>query len=67
MTRKTLIRLGGCGIKSIVPIFKTEILAHHSRANFDVKILLGKIIHRLGPFKLKRKTESAHNRLVRER
>ena len=36
-------RLAGCEIKSMRPIFKTEILIYQSKANSDEKILLGKI------------------------
>ena len=43
MNQKSFIRLVGCGIKSMWPIFKIEI--HQSKANIDVKILVGKITH----------------------
>ena len=38
-----LMRLAGCGIKSAWPIFKIETSIYQSKANLDVKILVGKI------------------------
>ena len=35
--------LAGCGIKSMRPIFKTEMFIYQSKANLDEKILFGKI------------------------
>ena len=42
-------RLAGCGIKSMRPIFKTEMLIYQSNTNSDEKILSGKITHHLDP------------------
>ena len=39
---------GGCGIKSTQSTFDAKISIRHSKANFDVKILLGKSTHLLG-------------------
>ena len=36
-------------MKSIWPIFKTEMLIYQSKANLDEKILFGKITHHLDP------------------
>ena len=38
MSQKTFKRLGGCEIKSVRPIFKTEILIYQSKAKLDEKI-----------------------------
>ena len=46
---KKFRRLGGCGIKSILAIFKTSILTYQSKVNIDVKILFGKVTHHLDP------------------
>ena len=35
--------LAGCKIRSMRPIFKTEMLIHQSKANIDETILFGKI------------------------
>ena len=39
----------GCGIKSMKPTFKTEMLIYQSKANLDEKILLGNITHFIEP------------------
>ena len=41
--------LVGCYIKSIGPIFKTELLIYQSKANLDEKILFDKVTHHLDP------------------
>ena len=46
---KKFTRLPSCGIDSMRPIFKTEMLIYHSKANLDEKILFGKITHYLDP------------------
>ena len=38
-------RLEGCGIKSIRPIFKTEMFIYQSKVNLNEKILFGSIPH----------------------
>ena len=43
------MHLAGCEIKSMRPIFKTEMLIYQSKANLDEKILFGKITHHLDP------------------
>ena len=47
--KKTFTRLAGCGIKSMRPIFKTEMLMYQLKANFDEKSLFGKITYHLDP------------------
>ena len=42
---KKILPLAGCGIKSMRPIFKTEMLIYQSKANLDEAILFGKITH----------------------
>ena len=39
----------GYEIKSLRPIFKTEMVINQSKANLDEKILFGKITHHLDP------------------
>ena len=46
---KRFTRLTGSVIKSMRPIFKTEMLIYQSKANLDQKILFGKINHHLDP------------------
>ena len=46
---KKLTRVVDCEIKSMRPIFKTEILIYQSKANLDGKILFGKITRHLDP------------------
>ena len=41
--------LEGCGIKSMPPIFKVNMLIYQSKATLDVKILLGNIAHLIDP------------------
>ena len=41
--------LAGCGIKSMRPIFKTEMLIYQSKDNLDEKILFGSIPHLIDP------------------
>ena len=36
-------------MKSMRPVFKTEVLIYHSKACLDGKILFGKITHHLNP------------------
>ena len=43
--REKFMRLQGCGIKSMRPIFKTEMFINQSKANLDEKICFGKITH----------------------
>ena len=43
------MRLVGCYIKSMGPIFKTELLLYQLKANLDEKILFDKIILHLDP------------------
>ena len=38
-----------CGIKNVRPMVTTEVLIYQSNANFDVKILFGKIALYLDP------------------
>ena len=38
-------RLAGCGVKSMPPIFETEMLIDHPKATLDEKILFGNIPH----------------------
>ena len=38
------MRLAGCGIKSIRPIFKTEMFMYQSKANIDEKFCLVKLL-----------------------
>ena len=45
MSKKKFTRLAGCGIKSMWPIFKTEMLLDQSKANLDLKILFCMITH----------------------
>ena len=47
MSQKKFTLLLGCGVKSIGPIFKTEILIYQSKANLDEEILLGKTTYHL--------------------
>ena len=47
MSQKKCMRLEGCEIKSMRPIFKTEMLIYQSKANLDEKILFFKIAHQL--------------------
>ena len=49
MSQTKFIRFADRGIKSMGLIFQTEILIYQSKAKVDEKILLGKIIHHLGP------------------
>ena len=49
MGQKKFARLEGCEIKSMRPIFKTEMIIYQSKANLDEKILFGKIIYLLDP------------------
>ena len=46
---KKVTRLGGNGMISMWPIFKTKLLIFHSNANLDEKILFDKITHHLDP------------------
>ena len=46
---KKLIRLVGCGIKSMRLISQTEMLIYQSKANLDEKVLFGKITHLQDP------------------
>ena len=43
------MRLIGCGIRSMRPILKTEMLFYQLTAYLNEKILLRKIIHQLDP------------------
>ena len=45
VNQKKFWRLAGCGIKSMRPIFKTEMLIYQSKANLDEKILFGNITY----------------------
>ena len=47
--KRKFVRLAGCEIKSMRPIFKTDLLFYRSKANLDEKILFGKIPHYLDP------------------
>ena len=47
MSQKKFSRLAGSEIKSMRRIFKTKMLIVQSKANFEEKILFGKITHRL--------------------
>ena len=47
--RKKFTRLVGCGIKSMGPIFKTEMLIYQSKANLDENILFANITHHSDP------------------
>ena len=49
VSRKSSTRLMGCEIKSMRPIFKTEMLIYQSKANLDEKILFAKITRHLDP------------------
>ena len=44
---KKLTRLAGSEIKSMLPTFKISMLLYQPKANLDVEILFGKIIHHL--------------------
>ena len=46
---KKFIRFAGCGIKSMWPIFKTEMLIYQSKANLDEEISFCKITHLSDP------------------
>ena len=37
VSQKNYTRLDGCGIKSMRPIFKTEMLIYHQNAKFEEK------------------------------
>ena len=39
----------GCEIKSMRPIFKTDMLIHYSKTELDEKVLFGKSTHHLDP------------------
>ena len=41
------MRLEGCDVKRMWPIFKTEILIYQSKANLNEKILFGKITYHM--------------------
>ena len=43
-SKKECRRLEGCGVKSVRPIFKTEMLIYQSKVNLDEKILFGALI-----------------------
>ena len=45
MSQKKFRRLEGCGIKSMRPIFKTEMLIYQSKANLYERILFDKTIY----------------------
>ena len=49
MRQKKVTRLTGCEIKSTRLIFKTELLIDQSKANFDEKVLFGKITNLYDP------------------
>ena len=46
---RTLICLADSGMKSTLPIFRTEMFIFQSKANLDVKIVFDKITHHLEP------------------
>ena len=48
-SKKSLGCSKGCGIKSMRPIFKTEMFIYQSKVNFDEKILFGSIPHLTSP------------------
>ena len=37
------LRLAGCGVEIMLPIFKTKVLDYQSKGNRDETILIGKI------------------------
>ena len=43
--QKMFKRLVGCWIKSMRPIFKTEMFIYQSKANLDESVLFGQITH----------------------
>ena len=43
------MRLEGCGIKRVWPIFETKVLFYQSKANLDVRILFPNITHLIDP------------------
>ena len=45
VSEQVFTRLAGCVIKSMRPIFKTEMLIYQLKANLDERILFGKITH----------------------
>ena len=47
LSQEKFKRLPGCYVKSMGPIFKTELLIYQSKANLDEKILFEKITHHL--------------------
>ena len=47
VSQKKFKHLVGCYIKSMGPIFKTELLIYQSQANLDEKLLFDKITHHL--------------------
>ena len=42
MSQKKFMRLAGCGVKSMWPIFRIEMLVYQLKANLNEKILVGK-------------------------
>ena len=59
---KKLTRLAGCRIKRTRSIFEIEMLIYQSKANKDMKILLGKIAHHL--YTERKKTEDTRNKCL---
>ena len=47
VSQKEFTGLVGCGVKSMGPIFKTEMLLYQSKANLNEQILFDKITHKL--------------------
>ena len=48
MSPRKFTGLMGCGIKSMWPIFKTEILIYQSKTNLEVKIVFNRSSFRPG-------------------
>ena len=48
-SKQEFTNLAGNGTKSMLPIFKIEVLIYESKANLDQKILFGKITHLQDP------------------
>ena len=49
VSKKKIMHLAGCEIKSTRPMFKTEMFINQSKANLDEKVLFGKITNHLDP------------------
>ena len=49
MSQKKVYAFGGCEIKKMRLISKTEMLINQSKAKLDEKILFGKLIHHVNP------------------